>query len=188
MRIPAKNLANLHLLSHPEINQDYRLQVAFPALTNQDQPIDLYNRGLRDLFLLLTGDWSENMGWSFVEIHQLAQQAKGVRHEPPLGVPAEQWESLCDLIQTADKETLDSYAAFTEYTQKPAEPDDFLIWFYHHLPYMTLGLDSYEEGKQRLIWFMQDLPDMSLEESLRDFGLRELLHWWVEQKNIADHT
>ncbi len=181
MLVPEQNLHNLTLLS--QASQDDRYQMAFPALTNKQQPIDRYNRGLHDLFLLFQDQWSAQQDWDFLQIRELAQEA-GQMTTPPPDLSADRWHDLVDKIQQADRDTCDSFADlqahFSEKTRPPTEPQAFLDWFYHYLPYLTLGLESYTEGRKRLNWFMDQLPDESVREPLEYFAQRKLLSWHIQ--------
>lgn len=181
MSVPAQNLRNLELLS--QASQDDRYQMAFPALTNKKQPIDFYNRGLRDLFFLFQDQWTAETDWDFLQIHDLAQQANQIT-APPHDLSSAQWDDLVSKIQEADQETYDSFAElqdhFTHKTQPPTDPQKFLDWFYYYLPYLTLELESYEKGEERLKWFMQQLPDDSVQEPLEHFAQRKLLQWYIQ--------
>ena len=188
MLIPEQNIRNLTLLS--QASQADRYQMAFPALTNPQQPIDFYNRGLRDLFLLFQDSWTEERDWDFLQIHDLAAQAKQVK-TPPHDLSPAHWNDLVNKIEQADQATFDSFAQFQEHfthnTQPPIDPQAFLDWFYHYLPYLTLQLTSYDEGRERLKWFLQHLPDDSVKEPLEHFAQRRLLQWHAQQTPATTH-
>ena len=175
-----QHITNLRLLS--KMSLAYRLDMAFPALTNQKQPIDQYNRGLRDLFFLLKDEWFAAPDWLFIDMPELATQA-AESLDPPLDIPPNKWAVLREAIILANQDTFISYADFQHNVSRPTAPDEFVDWFYHYVPYLTLGLSSYADGRDRLAWFLKGSPDHSARGSLRDFGYQALSRWRAEPAN-----